>query len=87
MSVCRYTRGLYVRCSTARRLSLTPKARYSKSTVSRAAGAGESGGWRGEETVVLGVETSCDDTGVAVIRGSGELMGSAVASQTDVHKT
>ena len=43
---------------------------------------------RVEETrVVLGVETSCDDTGVAVMRGSGRLLGHCLHSQTPVHKT
>ena len=44
------------------------------------------GVWR-EDVVVLGVETSCDDTGVAVIRGDGHVMGEALQSQTEVHKT
>ena len=44
------------------------------------------GVWR-EDVVVLGVETSCDDTGVAVIRGNGHVMGEALQSQTEVHKT
>ena len=40
-----------------------------------------------EETVVLGVETSCDDTGVAVMKGDGQLLGNCLQSQTQVHKT
>ena len=40
-----------------------------------------------EEAVILGVESSCDDTGVAVLRGSGEVLGEALQSQTDVHIT
>lgn len=43
------------------------------------------GVWR-EDVVVLGVETSCDDTGVAVIGGDGHVMGEALQSQTEVHK-
>ena len=51
------------------------------------------GGVRGREsrveetTLVLGVETSCDDTGVAIMRGSGRLLGHCLHSQTPVHKT
>ena len=30
---------------------------------------------------VLGIESSCDDTGVAVVRGDGKIMGEALASQ------
>lgn len=39
-----------------------------------------------DETVVAGFETSCDDTGVAVMRSSGELLGECLNSQTHVHK-
>lgn len=42
--------------------------------------------WR-EDIVVLGVESSCDDTGVAVMRGTGQLLGEALHSQAEVHKT
>lgn len=31
---------------------------------------------------VLGIETSCDDTGVAVVRSDGQLLGEALHSQT-----
>ena len=34
---------------------------------------------------VLGIETSCDDTGVAVVSSSGEILGESLASQCDVH--
>ena len=68
----RETRRLHVPCGDQRRF--------------HASGSGECV-WREDETVVLGVETSCDDTGVAVMKGSGELLGDALHSQTDVHKT
>ena len=42
--------------------------------------------WR-EDAVVLGIESSCDDTGVAVMRGDGTLMGEALQSQTKIHQT
>jgi len=35
--------------------------------------------------VVLAVETSCDETAVAIIRGESELLASEVASQADIH--
>ena len=41
----------------------------------------------GGNTVVLGVETSCDDTGVAVMKGDGQLLGNCLNSQTAIHKT
>ena len=42
--------------------------------------------WR-EDAVVLGIESSCDDTGVAVMRGDGTLMGEALQSQAEIHQT
>ncbi|HNR31111.1 MAG TPA: tRNA (adenosine(37)-N6)-threonylcarbamoyltransferase complex transferase subunit TsaD, partial [Candidatus Hydrogenedentes bacterium] len=35
---------------------------------------------------VLGIETSCDETGVAVIEGGRRVLINEVASQIDVHK-
>jgi tRNA A37 threonylcarbamoyltransferase TsaD/tRNA A37 threonylcarbamoyladenosine biosynthesis protein TsaE len=35
---------------------------------------------------VLGIESSCDDTGAAVITGTGEVLGEALASQEKVHE-
>ena len=35
--------------------------------------------------LLLALETSCDETAAAVMRGTGELLGSAVASQAAVH--
>ncbi|XP_045615500.1 tRNA N6-adenosine threonylcarbamoyltransferase, mitochondrial isoform X1 [Procambarus clarkii] len=35
--------------------------------------------------VVLGIETSCDDTGAAVINDSGEVLGEALLSQQSIH--
>lgn len=36
------------------------------------------------ETLVLGIETSCDETAAAVLRGEGELLSNVILSQ-DVH--
>ncbi|GFR42449.1 hypothetical protein Agub_g3356, partial [Astrephomene gubernaculifera] len=35
--------------------------------------------------VVLGIESSCDDTGVAVVTSEGRVLGEAIATQADVH--
>lgn len=35
---------------------------------------------------VLGIETSCDDTGVAVVRSDGVILGEALASQYQIHE-
>lgn len=36
--------------------------------------------WRADG-VVLGIESSCDDTGVALVTGDGRVLGSALATQ------
>lgn len=35
--------------------------------------------------VVLGIETSCDDTAAAVVDETGNVLGEAIHSQTEVH--
>lgn len=35
--------------------------------------------------VVLGIESSCDDTGVAIVRSDGTVLGEAIATQADIH--
>eukprot|EP00913_Durusdinium_trenchii_P031914 g29890.t1 len=35
---------------------------------------------------VLGIESSCDDTGAAVLRGDGKILGEALASQAGIHE-
>ncbi|WBU60387.1 tRNA (adenosine(37)-N6)-threonylcarbamoyltransferase complex transferase subunit TsaD [Paracoccus albus] len=35
--------------------------------------------------IFLGIESSCDDTAAAVVRGDGEILSSLVAGQTDLH--
>ncbi|MFM7068390.1 MAG: tRNA (adenosine(37)-N6)-threonylcarbamoyltransferase complex transferase subunit TsaD, partial [Actinomycetes bacterium] len=37
------------------------------------------------DTIVLGVETSCDETAVAVVRGGTDVLSSVVSSQVDLH--
>jgi len=36
-------------------------------------------------TLVLGIETSCDDTAAAVVRGDGVVLGEAIVSQGAIH--
>lgn len=36
--------------------------------------------------VVLGIESSCDDTGAAIVRSDGIILGEALASQHDLHE-
>jgi len=35
--------------------------------------------------LVLGIETSCDDTGAAVVNEKGEIIGEALHAQTSIH--
>lgn len=35
--------------------------------------------------LVLGIETSCDDTGAAVLDETGEILGESLHSQKEVH--
>jgi hypothetical protein len=35
--------------------------------------------------LVLGIETSCDDTGAAVVTTDGRVLGEAIATQTEIH--
>ena len=35
--------------------------------------------------LVLGIETSCDETGAAVVDEAGEILGESLCSQKDVH--
>jgi hypothetical protein len=38
------------------------------------------------EVLILGIESSCDDTGVALLREDGCVLGEAIHSQIHVHK-
>lgn len=35
--------------------------------------------------LVLGIETSCDDTAAAVVDETGNVLGEAIHSQTEIH--
>eukprot|EP00980_Cylindrotheca_fusiformis_P007542 scaffold1561_cov129-Cylindrotheca_fusiformis.AAC.34 len=39
-----------------------------------------------QDFTVLGIESSCDDTGAAVIRSDGKILGEALASQAEIHE-
>jgi hypothetical protein len=41
---------------------------------------------RKKEFVVLGIESSCDDTGAAVVRSDGVILGESLASQNEIHE-
>ncbi len=37
-------------------------------------------------SVILGIESSCDETGIAIVRGGTEVLSNELASQIDIHK-
>ncbi|KAJ6851386.1 putative tRNA N6-adenosine threonylcarbamoyltransferase, mitochondrial [Iris pallida] len=37
-----------------------------------------------EDLVVLGIETSCDDTAAAIVRGNGEILSQVISSQAEL---
>lgn len=39
-----------------------------------------------EKVIILGIETSCDETAAAVVADGAQVLSSVVASQTDLHK-
>lgn len=49
-------------------------------------GSAKSGLPSSQEFKVLGIESSCDDTGAAVVRSDGVILGEALASQGDIHE-
>ncbi|KAL9265893.1 putative tRNA N6-adenosine threonylcarbamoyltransferase, mitochondrial [Drosera capensis] len=54
-------------------------SRFSTSTPAMREGSGDR-----DDLVILGIETSCDDTAAAVVRGNGEILSQVVASQADL---
>jgi hypothetical protein len=41
---------------------------------------------REKSFIVLGIESSCDDTGAAIMTSDGFILGEALASQNDIHE-
>jgi N6-L-threonylcarbamoyladenine synthase len=39
----------------------------------------------GDESLVLGIETSCDETSAAVVKGGRDILSNVIASQTELH--
>jgi N6-L-threonylcarbamoyladenine synthase len=55
------------------------------STMTKSAAAGGWTGTVGPDTLVLGIETSCDETAAALVLGGTEVISSVVSSQIDLH--
>lgn len=41
--------------------------------------------WAGDATVVLGIETSCDETAASLVMGGHDVLSSVVSTQVDLH--
>src|SRR6266852_6352951 len=39
-----------------------------------------------KETLILGIESSCDETAAAVVDGGRRILSSVIASQIDIHR-
>src|SRR5680860_912695 len=39
-----------------------------------------------DNTLILGIETSCDDTCAAVVKDGKEILSSVISSQNEIHK-
>ncbi len=39
-----------------------------------------------KDTLILGIETSCDETSVAVVKNGREILSNVISSQIDIHK-
>ena len=39
------------------------------------------------DTLVLGIETSCDETAAALVMGGSDILSSVVSSQIELHAT
>ena len=39
-----------------------------------------------ENTLILGIESSCDETSVSVVRNGREVLSNVIKSQIDIHK-
>ncbi|KAJ4955989.1 hypothetical protein NE237_012772 [Protea cynaroides] len=61
----------------------SPAVRFSTSNSNSPKARNKTSG-TGEDLVVLGIETSCDDTAAAVVRGNGEILSQVVSSQADL---
>jgi N6-L-threonylcarbamoyladenine synthase len=41
---------------------------------------------KGKDVLILGIESSCDDTSVAVVKNGREVLSNVISSQIDIHK-
>jgi N6-L-threonylcarbamoyladenine synthase len=41
----------------------------------------------GPDTLILGIETSCDETAAALVMGGSDVVSSVVSSQIELHAT
>ena len=39
-----------------------------------------------KDVLILGIESSCDDTSVAIVKNGREVLSNVISSQIDIHK-
>lgn len=39
-----------------------------------------------KQSIILGIETSCDETAAAIVKNGTEILSNVVTSQIDIHK-
>ena len=97
VAVCGGARASFVSCSAAKKqpkaasragVGLGKSVQRGMSSASDVAFLRESARVpaAGAPFTVLGIETSCDDTGVAVVSSDGNILGEALASQAALHE-
>ncbi|XP_022147098.1 probable tRNA N6-adenosine threonylcarbamoyltransferase, mitochondrial [Momordica charantia] len=59
-------------------------ARFSVSKIMSSAGLHTQISRPQDDLIVLGIETSCDDTAAAIVKGNGEILSQVVASQAEL---
>ncbi|KDP28771.1 hypothetical protein JCGZ_14542 [Jatropha curcas] len=80
-----YKKLLTLNCSPLTYFSLySPSSRFSSSINSISPKSKIETLRRKDDLVILGIETSCDDTAAAVVKGNGEILSQVVSSQADL---
>lgn len=68
-------------CNACRDLVVGPSLTFSGTDAASARAAGPAHGLPGAPKLILGIESSCDDTGVAIVSSDGRILGEALATQ------
>ena len=69
-------------------VTLVPAKRFVKSSArkfSSSTTAADSDSDVKKPIIILGIETSCDDTGIGIVNSNGDILGQAMHSQEETH--